>query len=255
MVLLHGFLFIFPSLASSQPDRVFEQLFGARLHSADLRVLQLEMTPDPVREGQWVSFQAVVSNRSRHSGRVSLFIKDRDEVVTSVYDVSLRSGDNRIAFPQTHYRFHRQESCFTVEVDIERSKRPIDLATEFCARKTYQGWSMRTPRVGPLFIEDLDMSPDPAHPGQEVRFRARLRNDGGPVRADLRIQDRDQIVAQLNDVLLRPGLSEVVFPYARYQFERSDHCFIVVADVERTLHRVDAARDFCAKPYGWSLRP
>jgi len=122
------------------------------------------MDPDPVREGQGVRFQAVISNLSRHLGRVSLFVKDKDEVVAAVEDVSLRPGDNRIVFPQTRYRVQRQDSCFTVEVDIERSRRPIDLAKEFCARKTYQGWRMRAPRVGPLFVEDLGMIPDPAQP-------------------------------------------------------------------------------------------
>jgi hypothetical protein len=255
VILLLGLVFFFPAWAHSQPDKFFERLFVPVLQPSDLRILQLEMNPDPVREGEWVNFQAVVSNLSRHPGRASLFIKDRDEVVASVNDISLRSGDNRIAFPQTRYRFHRQESCFTVEVDIERSRRPVDSAKEFCARRTYQGWSMRAPRVGPLFIEDLDMSPDPVRPGQEIRFKARLRNDGGPLRVDLRIQDRDQVVTKLNDVHLRPGYSEFVFPYTRYQFERFDHCFTVIADVERTPYRVDAAREFCAKPYGWSLRP
>ncbi len=255
ILLLLGFLFLFPSLVQSQPDKLLERLLGPMLQPSDLRVLQLEMNPDPVREGEWVSFQAVVSNLSRHPGRVSLFIKDRDEVVAAVYDVSLGPGDNRIAFPRTHYRFHRQESCFMVEVDIERTRRPVDLAKEFCAQRTYQGWSMRMPRVGPLFVDDLDMSPDPAIPGREVRFRARLRNDGGPLRVDLRIQDRDQVVARLNDVSLPHGDSEFLFPYTRYQFQRFDHCFTVIVDVERTPYRVDAAREFCAKPYGWSLRP
>jgi hypothetical protein len=255
VILFVGFLFLFPTRVQSQPDKFFERLLGPLLQPGDLRILQLEMNPDPVREGEWVNFQAVVSNRSRHPGRVSLFIKDRDEVVAAVHDISIRSGDNRVAFPQTRYRFHRQESCFTVEVDIERNRRPVDLAKEFCARRTYQGWSMRAPRVGPLFIEDLDMSPDPARLGQEVRFRARVRNDGGPLQVDLRIQDRDQVVTQLNDVLLRPGYSEFLFPYTRYQFQGSDHCFTVIADVERTPYRMDAAREFCAKPLGWTLRP
>jgi len=26
-------------------------------------------------------------------------------------------------------------------------------------------------------------------------------------------------------------------------------------DVERTPYRVDAAREFCARPFGWSLKP
>jgi hypothetical protein len=255
IVVLISYLFLFPSFAQSQPDRIIEKFFEPKIHSDDLRVLQLEMNPDPVREGQWVSFQVVVSNRSHYSARVSLFIKDRDEVVSAVDDVLLKPGNNRIFFPQTHYRFSRNEYCFTVEVDIERSRRPIDVAKEFCARRTYQGWSMSVPRVGPLFVEDLDITPDPVSTGQEVRFRARLRNDGSPVRADIRIQDRDQLVARLNDVILHRGHNEFLFPYTRYQFQRFDHCFIVIVDVERTPYRVDAAREFCARPYGWTLRP
>ena len=253
IILLLGFLFLFPSLVQSQPDKVFEHLFGARLHPGDLRVLQLEMNPDPVRQGQSVSFQAVVSNVSRHPGRVSLFIKDRDEVVTAVHDVMIKPEQNRIVFPQTNYRFSRNEYCFIVEVDIERTRRPVDVAKEFCARRTFLGWSMTAPRVGPLFVEDLEMHPDPVSPVQEIRFRARLRNDGGPVRANIRIQDRDQTVIQLNDVILQPGLSEFLFPYTRYQFQGCDHCFTVIADVERTPCRVDAKREFCAKPMGWTL--
>jgi hypothetical protein len=255
IVVLISYLFLFPSFAQSQPDRILEKLFEPKIHSGDLRVLQLEMNPDPVREGQWVSFQAAVSNRSHHSARVSLFVKDRDEVVTGVHDVLLKVGNNRIFFPQTQYRFSRNEYCFTVEVDIERTRRPIDVVKEFCARRTYQGWSMNAPRVGPLFVEDLDITPDPVSPGQEIRFKARLRNDGSPVRADIRIQDRDQLVARLNDVILHRGHSEFLFPYTRYQFQRFDHCFTVVVDVERTPYRVDAAREFCARPYGWTLRP
>jgi hypothetical protein len=255
VILVFGLLFLCSSLVQAQADKFFERLQGLRVQPGDLRVLQLEMSPDPVREGQWVSFQAVVSNLSKHSGKVNLFIKDRDEVIAAVNDVVLRPGDNRVAFPQTNYQLQRNEYCFTVEVDIERSRRPVDLAKEFCARRTFQGWTMASHRVGPLFVEDLGMLPDPVQPGQEVRFRARLRNDGNPVRANLRIQDRDEVVAQLNDVLLVHGAFDYWFPFTRYQFQRADHCFTVVVDVERTPYRVDASRDFCAKPYGWSLRP
>ena len=111
--------------------------------------------------------------------------------------------------------------------------------------------------IGPLFVEDLDLLPDPVIPGQEVLFKARLRNEGGPLRTNIRIQDRDQVVAQLNDALLPRGVSDLLFPSTRYQFQRSDHCFIVIVDVERTPYRVDAAREFCARPRGrgWTLRP
>ncbi len=108
---------------------------------------------------------------------------------------------------------------------------------------------------GPLFVEDLGMIPDPVQPGQQVRFRAKIRNDGNPIRATLRLQDKDQVIAELNDVFLNHGTFDYWFLQAPYQFERFDHCFTVVVDVERTRQRVDAAREFCAKPWGWTLRP
>ena len=254
-IALLGFLFLFPSLVQSQPDKGFERWGGPTIQHGDLRVLQLEMSPDPVRVGQWVSFQVVVSNLSRNSGKVSLFIKDRDELVAAANDVVIRPGENRVPFPQTSYRFERNDYCFTVEVEIERSRRPVNLAKEFCARRTLQGWTMASHRVGSLFVEDLDIAPDPVSTGQEVRFKARIRNDGNPIRANIRIQDRDQVVVQLNDAFIPRGQSEFFFPHTRYQFQRFDHCFTVIVDVERTPYRLDAAREFCAKPYGWSLGP
>jgi len=257
-IVLLGVLFFLPSLAQSQPDKILERFFERLeqgIRPEDLRVLQLEISPDPVGEGQRVSFQVTISNLSRFSGRASFFVKDRDEVITEVYEVILRPGNDRIIFPQTNYRFSRYEHCFTVEVDIERTRRAVDVAKEYCAQRTYQGWTLTAPRVGPLFVENLEMFPDPVSPGQEVRFRVRLRNDGNPLRGNIRIQDRNQIVAQLNDLFLPRGYSEYHFPYTRYQFQGFDHCFTVIVDVERTPYRIDAAREFCAKPLGWTLRP
>jgi len=257
IAILFGLFLLLPSLAQSQPGKVFEQFFdkpGGRFHENDLRITNLEMSPDPVREGQRLSFEATVSNRSSQSGRVSLFVKDRDEVVAEAHNVLVQPGQNRISFPRSDYRFSRGEHCFTVEVDIERSRRPVDLAKEFCANRTPQGWSLSGPRVGPFFIEDLEMLPDPARPGQDVRFKMRLRNDGRPLRADIRIQDRDETVVHLSDVPLSRGQGEYQFPSTRYQLQRFDHCFIVIVDVERTPYRVDAAREFCAKPLGWTLK-
>ncbi len=225
------------------------------LRPMDLKVLQLTMFPDPVREGQRVSFQALVSNRSQYSARAHLFLKDRDEIVTQVFDVLLRPGENQVIFPHTNYRFSRQEYCFTVEVDLGRTRRPVDIAREFCARRTPQGWTMESFRVGPLVVEDLDFSPDPVIPGREVRFKATLRNDGSPLRVNIRILDRDQVITQLNDVPLPYGVSSFLFPHTSYKFQRFDHCFTVAVDVERKPYRVDAVRQFCAKPAGWTLNP
>ncbi len=255
--ILLGVLFLIPTIVQSQPERIFERFqdrFGPKIHPRDLQIVQLEISPDPVREGQPINFRAVISNHSKFSNRVNLFVKDRDEVITSIYDVYLQPGQNRIVFPPSHYRFSKYEHCFTVEVDIEQTRSLVDLAKDFCAQRTLYGWSLKAPRFGPIFAEDLDMVPDPARPGQEIRFRVRLRNEGRPLRANIRIQDKDEVVVQLEEVFLPRGHSEHYFPHVRYSFQRFDHCFTVIVDIERTPYRVDAAREFCAKPLSWTLK-
>jgi hypothetical protein len=172
-----------------------------------------------------------------------------------VRDVQINPGENRIDFPATNYRFSRSDYCFTVEADIEHNRWPIDLAKEYCAQRTRSGWTMSERRMGPLYVEDLDMNPDPVTPGQEIRFQVRLRNDGRPIRGDIRIQDKDQVVIQVENVSIPRGYSNFQFPYTRYSFQRFDHCFTVLVDFERTPYPVDAARQFCAKPTGWTLSP
>ena len=142
VIVLIGCLFAFPSLAQAQADKVLERLFergGSRIRPEDLRVLQLEISPDPVREGQRVVFQVTISNGSRHSGRATLVIKDKDEIISEVRDAPLRPGDNQVDFPESSYRFSRSDHCFTVEADIERTRSPIDVAKNFCAKRTYSG--------------------------------------------------------------------------------------------------------------------
>jgi len=124
MFLLSGCLFMFPVLAHAQLNKVVEGLLGREdsIRSEDLRVLQLEVTPDPVREGQRLVFTATISNGSRYSGRVTIAVKDRDQLISEVSDVVLRPGDNRITFPEIGYRFSSADHCFTVEADIERTR-------------------------------------------------------------------------------------------------------------------------------------
>jgi hypothetical protein len=258
MIVLIGCLFVVPSLAQAQADKLLERFFGreeSRIRPEDLRVLQLEISPDPVRQGQRVVFRVTISNGSRYSGRVTLAIKDKDEIISEVRDTPLRPGDNQVNFPESSYRFSRSDHCFTVEADIERTRSPIDTSREFCAKRTNLGWTLSDKGIGPLYVEELEMYPDPATPGQEIRFRIRLRNDGRPIRGHVRIQDRDQLVAQVENVSIPRGYTEFQFPHSRYIFQRFDTCFTVLVDFERTPYPVDASREFCAKPMGWTLRP
>ena len=270
MIVFIGCLFLVPSLAQAQLDKLMERFIDKGepgIRPENLRVLQLEITPDPVREGQRVSFRATIANDSRHSGRVTIFLKDRDETVGEGRDIPLRPGDNQINFPESSYRFSRSDPCFTVEVDIEHTRSTIDLAKQFCAKRTNVGWSMSDRGIvsdrgvggdrgiGPLRVEELEIYPDPAIPGQEIQFKVKLRNDGRPIRGTVRIQDRDQLVAQVENFPIPRGYTEFQFSRSQYVFQRFDTCFTVIVDVERTAYPVDAARKFCAKPTGWSLRP
>jgi hypothetical protein len=262
MIVLIGCLFVVPSLAQAQLDRMMdqmlqkgEQMLEGRIGPNDLRVLQLEISPDPVREGQRATFRATISNGSRYSGRVTLAIKDKDEIVSEVRDTSLSPGDNQVNFPESSYRFSRSDHCFTVEADIERTRSPIDASREFCAKRSNLGWTLSDKGMGPLFVEELGIYPDPATPGQDVQFRAKVRNDGRPIRGTIRIQDKDQVVAQVENVSIAGGYTELQFPKSQYTSQRLDTCFTVLVDFEGTAYPVDASRKFCAKPMGWTLRP
>ena len=256
MIVLIGCLCVVPSLA--QADNILGQFFGreeSRIRLEDLRVMRLEISPDPLREGQRVVFRVTIANGSRDSGKVTLVIKDRDEIISEVRDAQLRPGDNQVIFPEGSYRFSSSDHCFTVEADISRTRRPINTAREFCATRTNLGWTLSDKGIGHLFVEKLEMYPDPATPGKEIRFRIRLRNDGQPIRGNVRIQDRDQVVAQAENVTIRRGYTEFQFPQSRYTFQRFDTCFTVLVDFEKNPYLVDASKKFCAKPTGWTLKP
>jgi len=264
MIALIGCLLGVPSVATAQVDKLLDRFFDRgepRIRPENLRVLQLEISPDPVREGQRVGFRATISNGSRNSGRVTLIVKDKDEIISEVRDIPFRPGENQVNFPESSYRFSRSDHCFTVEADIERVQSPIDVAKEFCAKRTNAGWTLSDKemvsdrRIGPLYVEELEIYPDPAAPGQEIQFKIRLRNDGRPLRGNVRIQDRDQPVAQVENFSIPRGYTEFQFPHSQYVFQRFDTCFTVLVDFERTPYPVDASKEFCAKPMGWTLRP
>ncbi len=253
-----GCFLVIPVLAHAQLDKLLEGFLGKGEEGVSLdqlKVTQMEMFPDPAREGQRVTFRATVSNSSRHHVRVVLAIVDRDRVVSQVNDAYLRPGDNRIDFPETSYQFSgREQRCLTVETNIDRRWVPVAMTSEFCPRKSPAGWSTDDRAIGRLYVEDLVMSPDPASAGQEVRFTVRLRNDGRPIRGNIRIQDRDQIVVQTDVVNIPRGLTDFQMPRNQYAFQRMDTCFTVSVDVDRTPYQADASKEYCANPTAWTLK-
>ena len=93
MILLVGCLLMFPALAHAQLDKLAERLLGGSeqgIRSEDLKILQIALSPDLVREGQRLVFRATISNSSRYSGRVIIAIKDRDQIISEVTNAELR---------------------------------------------------------------------------------------------------------------------------------------------------------------------
>lgn len=114
-----------------------------------------------------------------------------------------------------------------------------------------------------LQVVDLDMSPDPVADGQRInQFRVSLRADGSgecETRLQVRETDGNDLIAAERVYRLRPGMNQIrIEPEGRYRFSRREHCFDVIANIENTQRRVDAARRFCAREVGgrrWSLNP
>lgn len=260
MIIFIGCFLIVPVMAHAQLDKLLEGLRGRGdegVSVEQLRVTQLEMLPDPAREGQRIGFRATISNSSRNHVRVVLAVMDRDRVVSQVSDAYLQSGNNQINFPEMSYQFSgREQRCFTIEMNIDRKWVPITMAAEFCPTRSAAGWSTRDRGVGvgQLQVEELRMTPDPVTPGQEVRFMVRLRNDGRPIRGNIRIQDRDQVIVQTDSVNIPRGTTEFQLPRSQYTFQRMDTCFTVSVDIERTPYPVDASKEYCANPTAWSLK-
>lgn len=244
------------ALAEAQLGDVLDSIFGGGregIRLEELKVLQLEFSPDPVRNDQRVAFRATISNSSRYSGRIALSVADKDQIISQTIEATLRPGDNLIQFPETTYRFTGSDHCLTIVIQSGRSKTAISRAKDFCAKKTNGGWTLNDEKDGRLSVEDLEIYPDPVSPGQEVRFTVRLENNGRRMRGDIQIRDRDQVVAQLENAVIPSGVSEFQFARGRYAFQRMDTCFTVTVDIERIRHPIGASKEFCAKPVAWTL--
>jgi len=114
---------------------------GDRLHIEDL-----DITPDPVIEGQRIRAWKV---RIRFDGRrecdTDIFIREGNNIVGHARDYKMRSGVNEIEIPaRDQFRFRVREHCFNVQVDLEGSRQQIDGDRRFCATQKAM-WSMREP--------------------------------------------------------------------------------------------------------------
>lgn len=109
-----------------------------------------------------------------------------------------------------------------------------------------------------LQIEDLDVSPDPIIEGARIRsWKVRLRFDGNrSCETEIAIREGGDVVAQVRNVNLRPGINEIdLRPSENYRMRGREHCFKVEVDLEGSRREVDASKRFCAQQRpAWSLR-
>lgn len=112
---------------------------GDRIHIQDL-----DMTPDPVVEGQRIrAWRVRLQYDGRRECETEIFVRDGRYVVGHVRDFKMRPGVNELEIPATNdFRFHGRELCFNVSVDLEGSRQEIDADRRFCAAQRTM-WSMR----------------------------------------------------------------------------------------------------------------
>jgi hypothetical protein len=134
---------ILPSCAAIDDDRNIEACGGGHR----LQVVDLDMSPDPIAEGQRIN-RWLVRLRADATGECRTLIRIRDasgDEVGRERVFRLRPGNNEIEIENNErYRFSRSEHCFQVIADIAGTPKPIDAARRFCARQTAgRRWSMR----------------------------------------------------------------------------------------------------------------
>ena len=104
-----------------------------------LQILDLDMAPDPITEGQPLQ-RWNVRLRVDASGECDtiLTVKEANpphDVVGIRVAETLKPGTNNLSFrPDAGYKFQRQDTCFIVTADIAGSSKVVDSTRKFCAR-------------------------------------------------------------------------------------------------------------------------
>ena len=111
-----------------------------------LNIQDLDMSPDPVIDGQRLrAWKVRINFDGRRECDTDIFIREGNNVVGNARNFKLRPGVNEIEIPAADsFRFRGRELCFNVQVDLEGSRQQIDADRRFCATPKTM-WSMREP--------------------------------------------------------------------------------------------------------------
>ncbi len=108
-----------------------------------LQIQDLDMSPDPVVEGQRIREWKV---RIRFDGRrdceTDIVVREGNDNVGRVRNFNLRPGVNEITIPVSdNFRMRGREHCFEVQVDLDGTSQRVDADRRFCAKQKTM-WSM-----------------------------------------------------------------------------------------------------------------
>ena len=125
---------------------VAEARRGACRRGDRIGIEDLDVTPDPVIEGQRIrAWRVRVRLDGDRECDTEIEIREGNEVAGGPRRYTLRPGVNEIDMPAVErYRFSRREHCFDVVVDLEGTRRSADAARKFCAQQK-PSWSLCEP--------------------------------------------------------------------------------------------------------------
>lgn len=109
-----------------------------------VQIQDLDMSPDPVIEGQRVRVWKVRINLdSRRECETDVLIREGNSIVGHLRDHKLRPGLSEVVIPAAEgYRYTGREHCFNVQVDLDGTRQQVDATRRFCARQS-SAWTMR----------------------------------------------------------------------------------------------------------------
>ena len=111
-----------------------------------LAILDLNVIPDPVHQGQPVeAWRLTIQSDRNGECRTAIEIRDQDQVAGAGVLPAIRPGRGVYTIPaRPNYRFQRADNCYTVLANIGDSYTRLDAHRTFCAAPIPGiGWTLR----------------------------------------------------------------------------------------------------------------
>lgn len=111
-----------------------------------LRILDLDMEPDPARQGQPINSWHITI-RSDRDGECDtlLTVRDQNEIAGRGHQQTIWPGKAVYTVPAApEYRFQSQDACFNVQANVGGNFTPIEAQKTFCVKaRPGARWSLK----------------------------------------------------------------------------------------------------------------